>query len=390
MVGKKFLFTTERALYPPFLKVIEILAEKYKYDCTVLVPEEFNDSPVWQHINNIQNEIENGRYNNIKFIRLPVEKKNVVKYGFLKRELTNALDKIEPDYIFILSEFWEGLTYQFLKHYRFTSEPKIISYAAINHISGNPIFIKKFPFIRRTRLKQVLTWGRLDGVTACATKSAECARLLGLPVKVPIKVNYLPVFGPGDLEIEKYSLPWNEENNFIIGYAGLLSEQKGWRYLVEAVLSLPDNYKLIIAGEGPQKNELLEYVKTNKSRIHYAGLLSKERLFGLYMQLDLLVLPSVTTSYLAEQMGAVLAEAMSCKVPVAGSSSGAIPEIIGNAGLIFEEKNVDDLVDKIKLIFKDEKLREKVIAEGLKKYEENYSCKSYAASLYNLFENNKM
>ena len=50
--------------------------------------------------------------------------------------------------------------------------------------------------------------------------------------------------------------------------------------------------------------------------------------------IDLLALPSLTTPRWAEQFGRVLVEAMARGVPVVGSSSGAIPEVIGDAGLI--------------------------------------------------------
>ena len=51
--------------------------------------------------------------------------------------------------------------------------------------------------------------------------------------------------------------------------------------------------------------------------------------------LDALVLPSESTPLWKEQFGHVLIEAMACGVPVVGSDSGAIPEVIGEAGLLF-------------------------------------------------------
>src|SRR5439155_22851925 len=54
-------------------------------------------------------------------------------------------------------------------------------------------------------------------------------------------------------------------------------------------------------------------------------------------QLDVLVLPSRRQPNWAEQFGRVLVEAMACGVPVIGSNCGEIPNVVGDAGLIFPE-----------------------------------------------------
>jgi glycosyltransferase involved in cell wall biosynthesis len=59
--------------------------------------------------------------------------------------------------------------------------------------------------------------------------------------------------------------------------------------------------------------------------------------------LDVLVLPSLTTVDWREQFGHVLIEAMASGVPVVGSDSGAIPEVIGEAGRVVPEGNPEAL-----------------------------------------------
>jgi glycosyltransferase involved in cell wall biosynthesis len=59
--------------------------------------------------------------------------------------------------------------------------------------------------------------------------------------------------------------------------------------------------------------------------------------------MDVLVLPSRTTPQWKEQFGHVLIEAMACGTPVIGSNSGAIPDVIDAAGLLFPEGDVDAL-----------------------------------------------
>jgi len=86
-----------------------------------------------------------------------------------------------------------------------------------------------------------------------------------------------------------------------------------------------------------------------------------------------------------EQVGYILVESMACGVPVIGSSSGAIPETIGNAGLIFPEGSDIALAEAILRIGSDVHLRDELIAKGVNRLRDLYSCESYADSLSKLF-----
>jgi glycosyltransferase involved in cell wall biosynthesis len=53
----------------------------------------------------------------------------------------------------------------------------------------------------------------------------------------------------------------------------------------------------------------------------------------------------------------VLAQAMMAGVPCIGSSSGAIPDVIGPGGLVFQERNVEDLRSKLEQLVSSSELR---------------------------------
>ena len=59
------------------------------------------------------------------------------------------------------------------------------------------------------------------------------------------------------------------------------------------------------------------------------------------------MLPSHTTATWQEQFGHVLIEAMACGVPVIGANSGAIPDVIGDAGIIVPERDSRALRDAL-------------------------------------------
>jgi glycosyltransferase involved in cell wall biosynthesis len=73
------------------------------------------------------------------------------------------------------------------------------------------------------------------------------------------------------------------------------------------------------------------------------GFIPHQQISAYFQGLDVLVLPSQTRPHWKEQFGQVLIEAMLSGVPVIGSDSGAIPEVIGEAGLIFPEQDVERL-----------------------------------------------
>jgi len=83
-----------------------------------------------------------------------------------------------------------------------------------------------------------------------------------------------------------------------------------------------------------------------------------------YAAMDVLTLPSRTCPNWKEQFGRVLIEAMACGVPVVGSDSGAIPSVIGDAGLVFPEGNAVALRDHLAALRDDVALRRSLGERG--------------------------
>jgi glycosyltransferase involved in cell wall biosynthesis len=102
--------------------------------------------------------------------------------------------------------------------------------------------------------------------------------------------------------------------------------------------------------------------------------------------MDVLVLPSLTTPGWVEFFGRVLVEAMACQVPVIGSDSGEIPNVISDAGLIFHEGDADDLKDKLLLLAHDEDLQSELAARGEKRALAKYSWEQIAEDTYGVYK----
>ena len=154
---------------------------------------------------------------------------------------------------------------------------------------------------------------------------------------------------------------------FVVGYAGRLVAEKGLHTLVEATRSLPDT-ELLIAGSGPLEAEL-----AREPHVRQLGALQRRDMDHFWEAIDLLALPSLTTQRWAEQFGRVLVEAMGRGVPVVGSSSGAIPEVIGEAGLIFPEGDAAALAIAIHRLCDNAALRADRVARGRERAQRCYS-----------------
>jgi glycosyltransferase involved in cell wall biosynthesis len=172
---------------------------------------------------------------------------------------------------------------------------------------------------------------------------------------------------------------------FTIGYIGRLVAEKGIDVLLRAVAvvhtahaDLPMRLQLI--GEGPQRQELQELASTLgiADQLDFLGAQPPARVAALLCNFNVVVLPSRTTPVWKEQLGRALLEAMACGIPVIGSDSGAIPEVIGDAGLVVPEGDVTALAEAIARLSVLPELRNDLGKRGRARVEAHYSQRHLA------------
>jgi glycosyltransferase involved in cell wall biosynthesis len=155
------------------------------------------------------------------------------------------------------------------------------------------------------------------------------------------------------------------ERAFTVGYAGRLVESKGLGDLLAAVRLLDAPVELLLLGDGPLGTRL-QGQEIPGSTVRVLDTLSHEQMPSGYAQIDVLVLPSRTTATWSEQFGRVIAEALWCGVPVVGSSSGAIPQLLEmtGGGLVFPEGDVQALARQITRLRSEPALRRRLADTG--------------------------
>ncbi|MCC7519869.1 MAG: glycosyltransferase family 4 protein [Verrucomicrobiae bacterium] len=134
---------------------------------------------------------------------------------------------------------------------------------------------------------------------------------------------------------------------FVLGFVGRLVPEKGVLDLIEAAAAFRDVAGLLLVGDGPLAADARERADALGLRLVHVPAVPHDAVRDHLRAMDALVLPSRDTPRWREQFGHVLIEAMACEVPVVGSTAGAIPEVLGEAGLLFSEGNREELRERI-------------------------------------------
>ncbi|WP_035654774.1 glycosyltransferase family 4 protein [Flavobacterium saliperosum] len=156
------------------------------------------------------------------------------------------------------------------------------------------------------------------------------------------------------------------------GYLGRLSEEKG--ILPVARFFAQTEYPFFMAGDGSQKEALLQIIK-NKTNCIYAGLLSNAAITDFFRQIDVLVIPSF------EESGPLVGlEAMAAGKIIISTKVGAMPERLeGIKSFWFEIENVSSLQTVLAEIENSTDSELSNYAEEVrKKYIEKYSFDAVA------------
>ena len=179
-------------------------------------------------------------------------------------------------------------------------------------------------------------------------------------------------------------------DEFAVGFVGRFVEEKGLLDLVEAMTQLHTatnrQVVLILVGTGPLETPLRETCTARGIRLLVLPPCRNDEVVAAMNSLDVLVLPSRSRSFWKEQFGRVLIEAMACGVPVIGSSSGEIPNVIGDAGLVFKEGDSAQLCEKLKLYCDDEGFRTACALKGLQRVLNSFTNERIAQRTLAVYE----
>ena len=235
-----------------------------------------------------------------------------------------------------------------------------------------------------------LTWNHVSGGAMASSEAVENLRRLGFPHGGRLEHIFYGVptnlFYPMDKRELKKELAIN--CRFVVGYVGRLVPEKGLDWLLEAVELLSPDVHCLVLGDGPMGAALEKRSSAPglRDRVHFLGAKTASEVPKWMNCFDVLAVPSLTRVGWKEQYGRVIAEAMACGVPVVGSDSGAIPEVLDSCGLVVPEGNVEKLAEALHSAIHDEETRARLIQGGLRRVKEELSVHVMSQRLVEFYE----
>jgi len=355
-----------------FCKACTSLAYQLKYE----IIEEIGDVEIFLVVPVIYDKLklERSKSNVIKIIPEKVYFNRISQLNFYRR-LNSLFEEINPDVCHIDEEHYKLVTFQCMtkaKKYKVGS----FFFTWQNIYKSYPV---PFSWMEKYNFNN----------SCMAVAGNEEAKSVLLKKGYKKEIDVIPQFGVDESIFCKQNIENLKKklglNYFTVGFIGRFVKEKGIYLLIDAVKNIHENLNLLFIGDGPEKNNLVNISKSD-NKIKIINQVKSTEVPKYLNCMDLLVLPSITRPNWKEQFGRVLIEAMSSEVPVIGSNSGEIPNVIGDAGLVFEEKNVVELSEKIQEVMTNQDLRKELIVKGRKRVLDKFTQKIIAKKYYEVYK----
>jgi glycosyltransferase involved in cell wall biosynthesis len=353
----RVLLISKACVVGAYQRKLEEIAAHTEVELTVAVPPEWRDERgalklEWAHTNGYRLVVE------------PMWLNGSFHLHFYPR-IGQLIADVQPDIVHIDEEPYNFATWHILHHAR-RQRAKTLFFSWQNLSRRYP-----FPF----NLIESYVLRRADYAICGNRDSEKVWRAKGYTGPIAV----IPQFGvdPGLFDLSHTPTP---PHPFTICYAGRFVPEKGVDVLIHAMTGLDQACRLVLVGSGPRREALIQLAAECGlgNRLDVRPWMPSAEFPHFLHTIDALVLPSITQSNWKEQFGRVLVEAMASGVPVVGSACGEIPNVIGEAGLIVPEGDVEALAAALRRLQNDEALRDDLRSKGRQRVLAHFTQKRVA------------
>ncbi len=237
-------------------------------------------------------------------------------------------------------------------------------------------------------LKNMIAPNPLQKIDHVVTVS-ECSRR-DLIEQMGIAEDRITVIYQG-VDLEKFSpslsLPGRHFDcmPYVLCVAGT-DPTKNVKSLIDAFSKLPQEIRsqhhLVLVGDVQKNKELQQCVQESgiAERTIFTGVVSDSQLAEFYQYASVFVFPS-----LYEGFGLPVLEAMACGCPVIASNTSSLPEVVGDAGILVNPRDREELIDAMTKVLTDTALT-KALRKSGREQAENFSWEQTARATADLYE----
>jgi glycosyltransferase involved in cell wall biosynthesis len=175
--------------------------------------------------------------------------------------------------------------------------------------------------------------------------------------------------------------PRNPHAGLCIGFLGRLMPEKGLDLLFRACVKVVGRWTMLVIGTGPAQEELEALAERLgiAGRVTWLGALPRPALDEIWPRLDCVVLPSRTAPRWVEAAPRAALEAMAHGIAVVASASGALPGIVGDAGIVVPEDDVPALTEALQRLHDSPAEHQRLGAAGRTRVMDEFTDAAIAA-----------
>lgn len=295
--------------------------------------------------------------------------------------------KIKPDIIHIHHPYWMGNIG--LKWAKKDNIPTVFTYhTRLEQYAHNlPAFHKLFAGKIPHELIRNFA-NQCDAIIAPTTTAKEYLRNLGVGkiIKViPTGIDFSN-YNIQEKEIEVIAKKYDKSKKVILFSVSRLSKEKNMLFLLDGINYIAKHteipFQCLIAGNGPEKENLLLFIKNNglEEKIILLGAIPPTEISKYFMLADIFIFASKS-----ETQGMVLLEAMAGKTPVVAVRSSGIDDVIENGLNGFKtEENIEKWAEKVIYLMKNKKEMKQLSINAFH-FSQNYSSELIAEKISRIY-----
>ncbi|MDP4207177.1 MAG: glycosyltransferase family 4 protein [Bacteroidota bacterium] len=191
---------------------------------------------------------------------------------------------------------------------------------------------------------------------------------------------------PGEIERLRNTYGYTTDQ-YIILVPRRLVKKNGVHIALQALKLIQDeNTILLIAGDGPERDNLMKECGTNH-RVQFLGAVNHDQVIDYFRLTDTVLIPSITSDGFQEATSLAMLEGMSMGKPTICSAIGGMKEVVkhNETGFLVEEQNPKAIAQQIKWIQRNPEAIDKLIFNARNYIMENHHYRSHAQKITNYY-----